>query len=116
MPKRIQLRRAKGWRKPAGCVSVGRGTRWGNPFKLDGTIDARYLRTKMASAQWRGIGSHTPGANEDAVCEFEDALNKGLLSFTIDDVKRELRGKDLACWCGAESPCHAQVLLAIANE
>jgi hypothetical protein len=38
---------------------------------------------------------------------------RGTLSFTIDEVKRELRGRDVACWCGAESPCHAEVLLAV---
>lgn len=114
MPKRIQLRRTKGWRKPAGCVSVGRGTRWGNPFKLDGTIDVRYVRAdlrEVASAQ-----KPTPRTQSDAAAGFTLALLRGDLSFTLDDIKRELRGKDLACWCGAESPCHAEVLLSIANE
>ncbi len=27
----------------------------------------------------------------------------------------ELRGKDLACWCGLDQPCHADVLLEWAN-
>ncbi len=27
----------------------------------------------------------------------------------------ELRGKDLACWCKPDQPCHADVLLEIAN-
>ncbi|WP_269062108.1 DUF4326 domain-containing protein [Salipiger marinus] len=27
----------------------------------------------------------------------------------------ELRGRDLACWC-PDGPCHADVLLKIANE
>lgn len=27
----------------------------------------------------------------------------------------ELRGKDLACWCPLDQPCHADVLLEIAN-
>jgi Domain of unknown function (DUF4326) len=28
----------------------------------------------------------------------------------------QLRGKDLACWCGPEQPCHADVLLDLANR
>ncbi|ATN65310.1 hypothetical protein A3857_18520 [Cereibacter sphaeroides] len=34
---------------------------------------------------------------------------------TVEDVIRELRGKDLACWCQPGAPCHADVLLEIAN-
>jgi hypothetical protein len=31
-PRRIQRRRAKGWRMPAGAVYVGRRSKWGNPY------------------------------------------------------------------------------------
>lgn len=34
MPKRIQLRRTKGWRKPPNTVVVARPSKWGNPFVL----------------------------------------------------------------------------------
>jgi hypothetical protein len=37
------------------------------------------------------------------------------LKVTVDDVRRELAGRDLACWCPPGEPCHADVLLAIAN-
>ncbi len=37
MPKRIQRKRTKGWRMPAGAVYVGRPTRWGNPFDVADT-------------------------------------------------------------------------------
>jgi hypothetical protein len=33
----------------------------------------------------------------------------------IEAAKRELRGKNLACWCPLNKPCHADVLLALAN-
>ena len=33
-PKRIQLSRKKGWRKPEGAIVVARPSRWGNPFKV----------------------------------------------------------------------------------
>ena len=28
----------------------------------------------------------------------------------------ELRGHDLACWCPLDGPCHADVLLELANR
>jgi hypothetical protein len=42
------------------------------------------------------------------------------LGFTAEDVRRELRGKDLACWCpqpvaGQPDVCHAAVLLEVAG-
>jgi hypothetical protein len=32
-----------------------------------------------------------------------------------DEIRRDLRGKNLACYCKLSEPCHADVLLAIAN-
>lgn len=37
------------------------------------------------------------------------------LKVTVDDVRRELAGRDLACWCEPGSPCHADVLLEVAR-
>lgn len=36
---------------------------------------------------------------------------------TFDPVtlRRDLAGKDLACWCPLDRPCHADVLLELAN-
>jgi hypothetical protein len=38
-----------------------------------------------------------------------------VLGFTSVDVRRELKGKNLACWCPLDGPCHADVLLRVAN-
>jgi hypothetical protein len=40
----------------------------------------------------------------------------GRLRVTIDDVRRELQGKDLVCWCKLDCPCHADVLMEIAHN
>jgi uncharacterized protein DUF4326 len=40
-PKRIQSRRTKGWRMPAGAIYVGRPSRYGNPFKVGRDGDAQ---------------------------------------------------------------------------
>jgi hypothetical protein len=76
-------------------VCVTRGTKWGNPYLLPS-------------------GSPSPDERRAPVKQFRDALVAGQLSFTVDDVRRELRGKNLACWC-KEGPCHADVLLELAN-
>lgn len=100
MPVRIQLSRRAGWRKPAGAVVVSRPTRWGNPHLL---------------------GEHDPMVNgpmsrERAAELYLSALRADLLPVSVDDVRRELRGKDLCCWCPAGAVCHADVLLKIANR
>lgn len=97
-PVRVVRSRVKGSKltSPNGLpvVCVTRGTKWGNPRPLSA-----------------GAGEMERLA---AVGFFSLALKAGRLPFTVDDVKRELRGKNLACWC-KESPCHADVLLEIAN-
>jgi hypothetical protein len=51
----------------------------------------------------------------EAVRRYREDLLAGRLAVTVGDVKRELRGRDLACYCPLDEPCHADVLLAIAN-
>lgn len=34
---------------------------------------------------------------------------------SLETIRKELRGKNLACWCPIAGPCHADVLLEIAN-
>lgn len=38
------------------------------------------------------------------------------LKVTVEDIRRDLAGKDLACWCPIGKPCHADVLMEIANS
>ncbi|MBW3096855.1 DUF4326 domain-containing protein [Pseudohoeflea coraliihabitans] len=98
MPKRIQRKRTKGWKMPEGAVYVGRPTKWGNPF--EGARD--YPSRELAVARFR--------AGLDG-CAHPDSFMGTILS----DVK-DLRGKDLACWCPLDQPCHADVLLELANR
>ena len=105
MPERIQRRRTKGWRMPENTVCVDRTSRWGNPFKIgvDGTPAECVQKYKDLMFPYRHRGK-----------------NSGLDKFFITeanmrDVQSELRGKNLACWCKIGSPCHADVLLELAN-
>jgi len=107
MPKRIQRQRTKGWRMPEGAVYVGRPTKWGNPYSV-GEING-----------WTG---DRIADRAEAVSVFTAELQT-LKSFRPDDfdvwlidVRVELRGRDLACWCPLDQPCHADVLLELANS
>ena len=50
---------------------------------------------------------------EDAVSHFRRNI-AGQTGY-LEMVREELAGKDLACWCPLDQPCHADVLLEIAN-
>ena len=100
-PIRIQLRRAKGWRMPPNTVKVDRSTRWGNPYRLHG--DGYPMTPAVA------VGCFTALVNAGQGWVMRDQLTD------LDDVRRELAGKNLACWCPLDQPCHADVLLWLAT-
>lgn len=105
MPKRIQRKRTKGWKMPEGAVYVGRPTRWGNPFRV-GNLGPDDCMT-CADA------SEAVAKYRSELTTFGDAIN--FTGCTPDEIRQELRGKDLACWCQLDQPCHADVLLELAN-
>lgn len=110
-PQRIQLRRTRGWRKPEEAVVVARPSKWGNPFRIEDCIEAGFADTpEQARAvcvdAFRSWLTGRGWADGTAV----EALRPAYLA-SID----ALRGKDLACWCPLDQPCHADVLLAVAN-
>jgi len=107
MPERIQLSRAKGWRMPPNTVKVDRTTKWGNPF-VPGKPPPPFLAgaTAMVSDKRHAFVLFRAWA----------PLNAKLVAAA----REELRGKNLACWCGRPDPyedqCHAAVLLELANK
>ena len=107
-PIRIQLSRAKGWRMPANTVNVARGPgrKWGNPWVIRKT----YYRDSDGT-------SGPVECAETSVRLFEEMLQIDLRRYpSNDEIRAALRGKNLACWCKLDAPCHADVLLRIANE
>ena len=89
-PKRIQLRRTKGWRLPPNTIVVSRPSKWGNPNTvINGNRRNAAALFAMQMVMWP----------DDRKAE----------------ARRELRGKNLACWCPLGEPCHADVLLELAN-
>lgn len=124
-PKRIQRQRGKGWKNPPNTVYVGRPTKWGNPFRLMGDmiyIDASHRRKILSPWVY-----FTLGDKEDVVQLFEHIVNGTTFvekevdcRYWVDHFSNldlsELRGKNLSCWCPIGSPCHADILLELANE
>ena len=50
-----------------------------------------------------------------AAAEAARLYRAGLKPRNIRAIRRVLAGKNLACWCKPGTPCHADVLLEIAN-
>ncbi|MCV3209645.1 DUF4326 domain-containing protein [Mesorhizobium sp. YC-39] len=123
-PKRIQLSRRKGWRMPQNTVKVDRSTKWGNPFVADSEGVAMECvplgldgedRIDRATAsvdlfrRWL-----TGGKVNELIAAFLPRPKGPPPAFRL--IQRDLRGKNLACWCKLDAPCHADVLLEIANR
>jgi hypothetical protein len=101
-PKRIQRQRTRGWRMPPNTVYVGRPTKWGNPYEVVDILDA--------------FSGDVAAARLDCVSSYRWALTHGGDGSHLLQMLPELRGKDLACWCPLGQPCHADVLLELANQ
>lgn len=97
-PIRIQRKRTKGWKMPKNTVYVGRPTIWGNPFSM-GTPETLVEL----------YGEYIQGYNR-----FHDSSPTPRDRTT--EIRKELKGKNLACWCPLNQPCHADILLKIAND
>lgn len=106
---------------PEGAIYVGRPSKWGNP------IDLSDVAAQLPSLDDRGVATLV-------VRDFEVLARRGQLSFpnwrylggkrgpvawtypSVAEIRAELRGHDLACWCPLDEPCHADVLLQLAND
>jgi len=90
---------------PVDAVYVGRPTKWGNPFVIGKDGDRREV-----------INLYTLHIQQ-LVAEFvaQSGITLPRPGWSLaQEALAELRGKDLVCWC-APLPCHADVLLEIAN-
>lgn len=110
-PTRVQRTRPriKGQKgMPAGALYVGRPGKWGNPFPAyDSTVKERALATLLFANLLASRDNH--------------AMPEHLMPYPPDEeIRAELAGRDLACWCPLPEPgeldhCHAAVLLRVAN-
>ena len=126
-PKRIQRMRTLGWRMPEGAVYVGRPTKFGNPY-----WDVRRYGLDLCIRLFRETATGCWDPSIIPRGEFSDLWEAWIYSehcawlkrighHPVEEIRSELRGKDLACWCslmdkdGKPTQCHADILLEIAN-
>lgn len=117
-PSRIRLSRKRGFRMPGNALKVDRTTRWGNPYDVREYGHDLALRLFEHTARGRWV---IAGVDVDEPTAFllHEAHGRWLRRLGGDPVTRaraELRGRHLACWCGADDDCHADILLRIAND
>jgi hypothetical protein len=103
---------------PPNTVSVTRPGRFGNPFKVGGHYrigkDRGCMSVIWMQAYEPQHGYTTVETPEQAVAMFRELYESwpGMYAKNLS----ELRGKDLCCWCPLDAPCHADVLLELANR
>ncbi len=99
-PVRVQLSRAKGWRMPPNTIKVDRSTRWGNPAVIGKPWEGEVVEDAM-----------------HAKTIFQDGVSCACTPFpAVETIRSMLRGKNVACWCSLDAPCHGDVYLEVANK
>ncbi|WP_049871580.1 DUF4326 domain-containing protein [Catenulispora acidiphila] len=125
LPRRIQLSRQKGWRKPEGAVVVSRPGPWGNPFSVTKGSVGWYIYEPLSRQQFDELGSLTTRAEaQELAVHLYGAWLKGDLFAVELELRRRrilehlpaLAGKDLCCWCAPGTACHVDVLLPLVAE
>ena len=130
MPERIQRQRTAGWKMPEGAISVARPSRYGNPFRVICTATVAGPPWTVIKDWDRGIGAAMPFdavflsssspsfAMEQAVELYETLLTVRQRDWEPARFEKWIsgaRGRDLACFCPLDRPCHVDVLLRVAN-
>jgi hypothetical protein len=110
MPQRIQLSRRKGWKMPPNTVKVDRTTKWGNPCIVGkhGTLEecVKWFSFAVQGTFVLGMKNTDGTWLTDSLMAYHKMAKRDLV---------QLRGKNLACWCPPNAPCHADILLEMAN-
>ena len=128
-PKRIQMSRQHPWRVDnPNAVIVARPSQWGNPFRVGDNYLWLHTNTRLG---WplptsREAGKYDYGLTVERCPDRATAVQwfrawmTTCLTTSVDAAAERadltlLAGRDLACWCPLDQPCHADVLLEIAN-
>lgn len=117
-PRRIQRKREKGWRMPPNTVYVGRGSKWGNPYPVGMHLwfleqikpETESLTAEQSIMWFKRYLCLEPFPRADLPSAFYPRTVP-----TVEMCQKELKGKNLACWCKEGDVCHADVLLELAN-
>ena len=115
--------------------TVGHPNDFGNPWRVVrttelppatelGSVPGRIRSTPTELLPWAVVGPTGPEGiyfrtkNEAAayaVALYQRALRHGQLPYTAAQVREQLAGLDLSCYCALDAPCHVDVLLEVAN-
>lgn len=114
-PVRVQRKRTKGWRMPENTVYVGRGSRWGNQCRVVQQGKHGPFDLERDGVGFIGQSTGIEAARENAAARYRDYIRAGLVPSEAE-IFLHLAGKNLACWCPLDQPCHADVLLELANR
>lgn len=108
-PVRVWLRRTKGWRLPPNTIVVtrGPGRLWGNPYVHEDPAIAVRAYRELLTGNYATVDGLRLAANGPVL----DHAHARILRQALPT----LRGFNLACWCRPGAPCHADVLLELAN-
>ena len=111
-PCRLKLSRKRGFDLQAfslawngrPCINCARPGRFGNP----------HHHHSNGKAMTGSEANQALCARYSGTCVFTNAKRKKI---SVEVIRTELQGKNLACFCGVESKfCHVNVLLKIANR
>lgn len=127
-PVRVKRERKGGWKMPPNTVYVGRGSKWGNPFKIIEVANNEWHVVAKENDTWHVL---LKTDNQDEALNFslksyqywlmpythkEGDIEKFYQSTAVyESIVLELKGKNLACWCPLDKKCHADILLRLAN-
>jgi hypothetical protein len=114
MPIRVQLSRKKGWRMPANTMSVALPTLFGNPYAVGKPYREAHGKTFYVTDRAQAVNLFERAIEGRLPADYLYADPQAWQLFAAR-VKRELRGKNLACWCSLYVSCHGDVLLRLAN-
>lgn len=115
-PGRVQMSRQRPWRaEHPGAVIVARPSIWGNPYRVVrvGKTMWQLQHDSRSLAVFRSRSGVE--AREEAVQRLRRLVERDRAPWSTGMIRRELAGVELACWCPLEHPCHADLLLEIAN-
>lgn len=99
---------------PPDTVSVTRPGPFGNPFTIDGCRKAGFTGTDAEIAQ-RCVEAFRVWLGPHWRHNWDGPESEAKRERLLRELPR-LRGKNLACFCPLDHPCHAAVLLELANK
>jgi hypothetical protein len=113
----IQLSRKKGSKRPPNVVVVDRSSRWGNPFRLNGSTSGDGVAVAVGRSQvdFARLARRAVDRYEEWVTTSDEVID-GFDPAWVREHVHELAGRTIGCWCALDEPCHRNVLARLADQ